>query len=162
MVYECTKVRERYASSLEHALQRTIIGDEAFENAKDQFESSKLLNEPDFPGSRQQDSDSIGSLTSPLPTTVVVEEFDRVLEDHPTSRRFYVTQHGYIGLAPGPTMTNDLVAIFKGARAPFILRPTAQEPQALHILIGDSYVHGMMQGKGMETLDLQYEDILIE
>ena len=171
LVHECTKVRERYTSSLEHAFQRTLIGDEAFEIAQDHLECSKLLNEPDFLGSRQQDSDNVESLTSSLQTTTTttttttaaVKDFYLVLEDHLTNRRFCVTQHRYIGLAPGLTKTNDLVAIFQGARAPFILRrPAHREPQALHMLIGDVYVHGMMQGKGIETLDLQFEDILIE
>ncbi len=75
-------------------------------------------------------------------------------------RRFFVSKKGYIGLAPAIARPNDLICILLGGQTPFILRkyedgkqPNQQQLQGifggdyLYQLIGESYVHGLMDGE---------------
>ncbi|KAB8223957.1 hypothetical protein BDV33DRAFT_200003 [Aspergillus novoparasiticus] len=96
-------------------------------------------------------------------------------------RRFFITAHGRIGLGPASMEKGDRVCVLPGGRTPFILRrryrdklilrrlyrdrriltifhhglefdvefPTAYE------LIGDCYVHGLMDGEGINA----WEDV---
>jgi hypothetical protein len=59
------------------------------------------------------------------------------------SRRMIRTQMGYIGLAPRRTQVGDSIALFEGGRVPLVIRPYGTSWQ----LIGESYVHGIMQGE---------------
>ncbi|KAK6823228.1 hypothetical protein RU639_006158 [Aspergillus parasiticus] len=87
-------------------------------------------------------------------------------------RRFFITAHGRIGLGPASMEKGDCVCMFPGGRTPFVLRrrhlqdrdvlqetsyyrkylvkfPTAYE------LLGDCYVHGLMDGEGINA----WEDV---
>jgi hypothetical protein len=61
-------------------------------------------------------------------------------------RRFGVTESGYFVLGPDVMQAGDVVVVFHGGRTPFILRPTDQG----WTLLGESYMHGMMNGEAME------------
>jgi hypothetical protein len=65
------------------------------------------------------------------------------------SRRFILTENGYMGLAPMSTKKGDCVCIFLGGRTPFVIRPTTRKRCRL---IGESYIHGIMDGEAMENL----------
>jgi hypothetical protein len=58
-------------------------------------------------------------------------------------RRLIRTQAGYIGLAVQGAEVGDYVALFKGARMPFVIR---SEPDGWR-LVGNSYVHGVMHSE---------------
>jgi hypothetical protein len=62
-------------------------------------------------------------------------------------RRLIRTQAGYIGLAVHSGEVGDYIALFKGARMPFVVR---SEPDGWR-LIGDSYVHGVMHGESWQV-----------
>jgi hypothetical protein len=71
-----------------------------------------------------------------------------------TNRLLYITQKGYLGLGPPTAEIGDKIYIFEGGRVPFIIREKGFEDfdvNALrrYALIGDCYVQGMMDGKGM-------------
>ena len=53
-----------------------------------------------------------------------------------TNRRFFVTATGMIGMGPPATKAEDLICMFFGSEAPFILRPMGHSFE----LIGDAYV----------------------
>ena len=70
------------------------------------------------------------------------------------NRHFCCTEKGSMGLVPPGSKVGDLVCILFGAQTPFILRPAeahgddhgeTQEPS--YILIGECYMHGMMDGE---------------
>jgi hypothetical protein len=75
-------------------------------------------------------------------------------------RRFFVSKKGYLGLAPGKTRPGDLICILFGGQSPFILRKDQEQMihqerlleifggDSMHHLIGESYVHGLMDGEG--------------
>jgi hypothetical protein len=62
-------------------------------------------------------------------------------------RVFFTTSRGYMGFGAMGAQLGDQVCILGGAKIPFILR----NHDTHYKMIGDSYLHGIMQG---ETLDL--------
>ena len=62
-------------------------------------------------------------------------------------RRMFVTERGYVGLAPEMTEPGCCVAIVRGGKFPLMLKP---RECAKWELIGDCYVHGIMHGEGFE------------
>jgi Heterokaryon incompatibility protein (HET) len=68
-------------------------------------------------------------------------------------RRFCVTKNRYIGMLPARTQPGDLVCILFGADTPFVIREAAEPNSTLksYKLVGDCYIHGMMDGEGLES-----------
>ncbi|KAM0334422.1 hypothetical protein ACHAQA_001448 [Verticillium albo-atrum] len=64
------------------------------------------------------------------------------------SRRPFVSETGYVGLAPMEAMPGDRLVIFLGGRVPYVVREV--EGLATAELFGDCYVHGIMYGELME------------
>ena len=62
-------------------------------------------------------------------------------------RKFFTTEKGAIGLGPRSTRPGDLVCILSGGRVPFIVRPE----ESVFSLIGESYVHGLMEGQAVKN-----------
>ena len=63
-------------------------------------------------------------------------------------RRMARTENGHFALVPSKTQVGDSVAVCKGGQTPLILRGQQTDLE----LIGDSYVHGIMNG---ELCDVQ-------
>jgi hypothetical protein len=59
-------------------------------------------------------------------------------------RRPFFSDKGYIGLVPYDSKAGDLICIIYGAVTPFILR---KRPETGFQLIGEAYVHGIMDGE---------------
>lgn len=78
-----------------------------------------------------------------------------------TMRRLFVEEkeHGWMGLVPQDAEENDRIAVIEGGRVPYILRPSGKE-SGCWTLVGDAYVHGIMDGEGMTLGELQ-EIILV-
>jgi hypothetical protein len=79
-----------------------------------------------------------------------------------TSRRFFLTSTGYMGIGPKTTVEGDRVYVFKGSKVPFVVRgdgpvttdadgdPSAHgDPSAKNgsRLIGDCFLYGIMDGE---------------
>lgn len=68
---------------------------------------------------------------------------------------------GYIGLKPTDTRPSDKICILFGGRAPLVLREMSKQVeidginQNCHILIRDSYFHGLMKGEAVKMTDKQ-------
>lgn len=67
------------------------------------------------------------------------------------SQQFLTTYKGYMGLGDLP-QPNDEIWILFGGSVPFILRPypTDSDHAGCYSLVGDCYVHGIMDGEAME------------
>jgi hypothetical protein len=72
-------------------------------------------------------------------------------------RRLFVTKRGHLGLGRADTRVGDEVILLIGGSTPFIVRRAHHSvdrkgapADALYTLIGDCYVHGLMDGEGME------------
>ncbi|KAK0113266.1 hypothetical protein ONS95_014961 [Cadophora gregata] len=68
-------------------------------------------------------------------------------------RHFAVTAAGYMGLVPACSQIGDEVFLLGGVSTPFVLR---QKDEKKFVLVGDSYIHGVMEGEiaeGLQTSD---------
>jgi hypothetical protein len=57
-----------------------------------------------------------------------------------TSRSFFVSEKGYLGLAPKIAKTGDSICVLLGCDKPLIMRREDDH----YLLLGDSYVYGIM------------------
>ena len=70
----------------------------------------------------------------------------RIPEVHRLSnRRMFKTRGGYVGIGPKAMENGDKIALCKGGKVPFIIRPNGHVHE--YHLIGDCYIHGMMYGE---------------
>ena len=70
-----------------------------------------------------------------------------------------VTKNKYLGHVPITANAGDLICVILGAGAPFVIRP---DPTGnTYQLIGECYVHGMMNGEAMRMPHIAVEDITI-
>ncbi len=85
------------------------------------------------------------------------------------SRNFFITESGYIGLGPIPLRPDDIIAVFDGTEAPFVLRELALDKYRVatgeprdglrHVrekqweLIGDCYLYGFMDNEASKPKD---------
>jgi hypothetical protein len=67
-------------------------------------------------------------------------------------RTLAIISPGGLALAPDSTAIDDEVWIIAGAHVPLMLRPLGKNR---YRLIGETYVHGVMHGEGLEGLDLE-------
>ncbi|KAI4162944.1 MAG: hypothetical protein LQ342_003455 [Letrouitia transgressa] len=63
--------------------------------------------------------------------------------------RPFMTSIGYIGFGPMALQSEDVVAIFFGARVPCILRRRENGKDG-YIYVGEAYLYGLMDGEGMD------------
>ncbi|CAO2650180.1 Nn.00g014720.m01.CDS01 [Neocucurbitaria sp. VM-36] len=75
------------------------------------------------------------------------DNYRLALEGNICGWRFFTTQGGFVGLGPPNTMAGDLVYVLNGASVPFLLRRSATRTGAYR-LVGECYVHGLMNGEG--------------
>lgn len=72
-------------------------------------------------------------------------------------RRAFRTSKGYLGLGPQHLQSGDHVVILHGSTVPFILRKIDDDK---FTLIGEAYVHGIMDGGGM-TNETEPDDFVL-
>lgn len=74
-------------------------------------------------------------------------------------RRFFITgKRQYMGVAPDIAEPGDKICIVPGSCAPFVVRPKGEHFQ----LIGECYVHGIMDGEAMKMGDLDEQIVVLE
>jgi hypothetical protein len=95
--------------------------------------------------------------------SIVIDFLSRV-RDVVWNRRFFRSQHERrLGLAPPNAQTGDIICILFGCSVPVILRPVENRQ---HILIGECYFHGMMEGEAIsrrskESLNCQTQNFIL-
>ncbi|KAK0616756.1 heterokaryon incompatibility protein-domain-containing protein [Immersiella caudata] len=65
-------------------------------------------------------------------------------------RRFCLTSQGFIGLVPPATKLGDVLCLVPGAQTPFLLRPIGNDAGQFS-LVGECYIHGMMDGEAQPS-----------
>jgi hypothetical protein len=70
---------------------------------------------------------------------------------------FCVTDNGYIGMVPQLSEPGDLVSLIYGLDVVYVLRKSAEKYQ----LVGDAYVHGMMDGEGLKLGHAEVDFVLV-
>jgi hypothetical protein len=66
-------------------------------------------------------------------------------------RRLFITEDGRMGLGPPEMLSGDLIAILLGSNVPLCLRSVMNAPQGHYTLVGDTYVHGLMDGQAVPS-----------
>ncbi|KAK4120457.1 hypothetical protein N657DRAFT_648950 [Parathielavia appendiculata] len=94
-------------------------------------------------------------------------------------RKLFYTRKGYLGLGPASAAVGDIVCILPGAVAPFVCREDhdggveledcssatmdlevqEERPVERLRLVGECYVHGIMQGEALDLEDFGLKDI---
>ena len=64
-------------------------------------------------------------------------------------RRIVRLEHGTIALVPDKARSGDSIALLKGARAPLVVRRTAN--QSAWIVLGEAYIHGLIKGERFDA-----------
>ncbi|KAM0261945.1 hypothetical protein ACHAQJ_001949 [Trichoderma viride] len=83
-------------------------------------------------------------------------------------RRFAITREGYFVLGPDALQQGDVVAVLRGGKTPFLLRRVRTsgdadtDTQGRWILVGECYVHGLMDGEGWDVEGVEEEVFSIQ
>ncbi|KAL8912033.1 MAG: hypothetical protein Q9171_002886 [Xanthocarpia ochracea] len=80
-----------------------------------------------------------------------ITDFRNAAVSHCAGRSFILTCEGTPGLAPAKTKAGDIVCLLYGGDVPFVLRRLSSG-DGCYQLIGETYVHGIMQGEKSEML----------
>jgi hypothetical protein len=85
--------------------------------------------------------------------TVRYTRFNSVVGSFNSKRQFCITENRYIGMVPPGTQLGDRVCILLGTDTPFVIRkaPEPDEELLSYQLVGDCYVHGLMDGEGLDS-----------
>ncbi|KAE9362635.1 hypothetical protein N431DRAFT_424407 [Stipitochalara longipes BDJ] len=91
------------------------------------------------------------------------------LRDMVINQAFFITVDGYIGIGPPNSQVGDEVWVLFGGRVPFVLRPDGGgafvPPKAVEakvrFFIGDTYVHGIMDGEAVKDCQGEGKTVLL-
>jgi hypothetical protein len=76
-------------------------------------------------------------------------------------KKFFLSKDKqWMGFIPIDAEIGDVIALLEGGRVPYILRPKTGVDEGCYELIGDAYVHGIMDGEGWSP-DLLQEIVLV-
>lgn len=132
------------------AFWRTLIGDQgrhiypAPEQYGTHFESylaHASARKAGYPGVPRPDKDEKESRDA---NSLLYQASLGYLAPH---RKFFTTKKCAIGLGPQSMRPGDVVCILSGGRVPFILRAEESEFR----LVGEAYVHGLMEGQAVKN-----------
>ena len=73
-------------------------------------------------------------------------------------RRFFTTMGGHMGIGPPHMRPGDMICVFLGGSVPRVVRQEDHE----HTLVGECYMHGIMDGELMQTTHLPVQDIIVK
>jgi hypothetical protein len=93
----------------------------------------------------------IAKMLQMFPTTTTNEQYEWTARiRNLKSRRPFVTQKGYLGMAPSRSQAGDVVVVLYGGKVPYVLRPIPGNPDHFE-LIGACYWDGIMDGELFQT-----------
>ena len=104
----------------------------------------------------EEDEKSITELKKHITDCSRRKSFESGVKEYCAFRSFFVTEKGYMGLGPIELCPGDITCILYGGIIPYVLRPLGD---GYYRLLGEAYVHGMMEG---QVLELRDEDKLVE
>lgn len=96
--------------------------------------------------------------TKTWPSRGEVEDFLQLVARVCPGRRICLTSRGYLSHVPAEAEIGDKIAVFLGAIVPFVIRAASPDKQ-VHVVVGECYVHGIMNGEGLKLSGVEIEDI---
>ena len=79
--------------------------------------------------------------------------YESAVQEVQKGRRICVTKGGYMGVTTHDAEKGDLLVIFQGFTMPFVLRRKDDD----FLIVGDCYIHGIMDGELICTLEDKFE-----
>ncbi|KAF2186241.1 hypothetical protein K469DRAFT_706906 [Zopfia rhizophila CBS 207.26] len=76
-------------------------------------------------------------------------------------RGFVIGTNGYFGLVPRETKVGDELWVLHGGRVPFVLRRERDGSDRLRRIVGDCFIHGIMDGEALEADEVVWREILL-
>lgn len=70
-----------------------------------------------------------------------------------------LTSRGWVGRGPAGMREGDIIVILWGSRMPFVLRPCGDGGEEKYQLVGDAYVHGLMDGEFIQNGAVREEKV---
>ena len=107
-------------------------------------------------GAKAMDLEYLHKLS--MPHLVGFWEMTNIMGGVVPDRRFFSTLGGYMGLGPARMQPGDLVCVFLGGLVPWIIRRRVDA----YILVGECYVHGLMNGEAIESEHIPVKGLIIE
>ncbi len=139
-----------YNAGLLNAYASTLIaGDERFVDPVAAYEEAKAYV-------RQPGKGKCGD-TSNIDVSLGLDQYFNCRTPCLEMRRFCTTQKGYVGLVSIRAEEGDKICFFVGCETPFVVRRRGN----VHVLIGDAYVHELMQGQAMAMEDLELQTMFL-
>jgi len=77
--------------------------------------------------------------------------YEQKMSGELTGKKFCATTKGYLGWVPPSAEPGDIVCIFFGSKVPFLLQTGGS---GFYKLIGECYIHGIMEGEAVVEGDL--------
>jgi hypothetical protein len=100
------------------------------------------------------DGPKLPLVQSPTYSEAEINSMGGLISTSISMRRLMVADDGRIGLAPMDAQVGDSVVLLEGGRVPYILRQSRQDSKSMYDLVGDAYVHGIMDGEEWTGEDL--------
>ena len=92
----------------------------------------------------------------------ILEDLQTALQAALKMRRFAVTRQGYFALVPRGAQVGDELVVFDRACVPFVVRRDIEASTVNKFeLLGEAYVHGVMQGEVMDMEEIRLGDVTI-
>ncbi|KAJ9606313.1 hypothetical protein H2200_009274 [Cladophialophora chaetospira] len=114
------------------------------------FAGYRLLNESVKNGTASTKPSSLGDVAD-LYATYSIPNI--------VSKRSFATAKGYIGMGPFDMNEGDVIAIIIGVEVPIILRESSD---GTYQIVGEAYVHGIMDGEAMDDPNAEVKRIVIK
>jgi hypothetical protein len=153
------------------ALARTLIANDLYtgENAIPNSSPILLPTYSHFAAIRslQEVSNGIGVVSKSAGMMDAIDTFKMQMMSTCHGRKFAVTEKGYLALVPHCAEIGDRIALLLGCSIPFILRDftkiiTREGEKLAMQMVGDAYVHGIMNGEAMEFEGFKPESIWLK
>jgi hypothetical protein len=93
--------------------------------------------------------EELGDSNTPYWESVHARNYNSGFKSACLGRRFFVSKKGYFGVGPAELEEGDEIYILAGGSVPFVLRPSPESQPNTFELVGDCYVHGVMDGEAV-------------
>ncbi|EUC49159.1 hypothetical protein COCMIDRAFT_85426 [Bipolaris oryzae ATCC 44560] len=88
-----------------------------------------------------------------------IKTFHHSLLGATLDRRFFLASNGCMGMGPPEMQSGDSIVILLGSTVPFCIRAMQDAPGGHYRIVGDAYVHGLMDGEGVPN---DYEKKIVQ
>ncbi|KAH8745951.1 heterokaryon incompatibility protein-domain-containing protein [Hyaloscypha finlandica] len=128
-----------------NAFWRTLVNDK---HVKEDFITRRRCQKEDCKNYRTW-VDELGDSDTPYWKSVHAQNYHSNFTEACLGRRFFVTKKGYFGIGPAELEEGDEIYILAGGKFPLVLRPSPESQPNTFELVGDCYVHGVMDGEAV-------------